>query len=66
MAVTVAAAEATGAEVLAKAALLTGTVATAVDLLESAGVAGWLSAATGDPVLVGGFERLCWTMDTAA
>ena len=51
---------------LAKAALLTGTVATAVDLLESAGVAGWLCAATGDPVLVGGFERLCWTMDTAA
>lgn len=66
LAVTVVAGEATGAEVLAKAALIAGTTAAAAELLEEAEVAGLLFAAHGAPVPIGGFERLCWTIVEAA
>ncbi len=66
VAVTVVGAEATGSEVLAKAALVAGTVRAATELLERAGVAGLLVAPRGDPIAVGGFERLCWSGAGAA
>jgi thiamine biosynthesis lipoprotein len=66
LAVTVVAAEATGAEVLAKAALIAGSTPAAAALLEEHGVAGLLFAVDADPVPVGGFERLCWTTAEAA
>jgi thiamine biosynthesis lipoprotein ApbE len=57
---TVVAAQATGAEVLAKAAVVAGTTAAARRLLEGHDVAGLLIPREGDPVPVGGFEELCW------
>jgi thiamine biosynthesis lipoprotein len=59
VAVTVVAARATGAEVLAKAALVAGAVAPARSLLERHGVAGLLFPEHGEPTEVGGFRNLC-------
>lgn len=62
VAVTVVAAAAAPAEVLAKAALLTGTVAAAATLLDEHGVAGLVVPTRGAPVAVGGVAELCWTL----
>lgn len=62
VAVTVAAAAAAPAEVLAKVALLTGTVDAAAALLVEHGVAGLVVPATGAPVVAGGFQDMCWTL----
>jgi thiamine biosynthesis lipoprotein len=60
--VTVVAAAAEGAEVLAKAALLTGSVTAATALLEAHGVAGLVVPAHGRPVTAGELPDLCWTL----
>jgi thiamine biosynthesis lipoprotein len=57
--VTVVAGGAAGAEVLAKSALVLGTVAAAGALLEEHGVAGLLVPTSGTAVAVGGFDDLC-------
>jgi thiamine biosynthesis lipoprotein len=59
--VTVVAGLATAAEVLAKAAIVTGTVGEARRLLEAHDVAAIVVPAEGPPALVGGVEALCWT-----
>ena len=61
VAATVAAGSATGADVLAKAAVVSATVVEAVDLLESHGVAGLLVPRTGAPIAVGDLAALCWS-----
>ena len=58
VAVTVVAGRATGADVLAKAALVTGCITGATALLAEHGVAGLLVPEAGAPVPVGGFEGL--------
>lgn len=62
VAVSVAAAAAAPAEVLAKAALLTGTVREAVALLAAHDVAGLVVPADGRPVAAGPLGALCWTL----
>jgi thiamine biosynthesis lipoprotein len=59
--VTVVAALAAPAEVLAKAAIVAGTVAAAERLLAEHDVAALLVSRGGAPRAVGGFESLCWT-----
>lgn len=59
--VSVVGARAAAAEVLAKAALVAGSVPSARRLLEDHHVAGLLVPAIGPPTPVGGFEDLCWT-----
>lgn len=59
--VTVVGARAAAAEVLAKAALVAGSVPAARQLLEDHHVAALLVPAQGAPTPVGGFEDLCWT-----
>ena len=59
--VTVVAGLATAAEVLAKAAIVTGTVGAARQLLEAHDVAAIVVPAAGPPALVGDVEALCWT-----
>jgi thiamine biosynthesis lipoprotein len=58
--VTVVAARATGADVLAKAALVAGSVGEATDLLVDHGVAGLLVPEVGTPVAVGDVDALCY------
>ena len=58
--VTVVAATTAAAEVLAKAALVTGSVPAATRLLDQHAVAGLLARRRGPTVPVGGFEDLCW------
>ena len=58
--VTVVAARTAPAEVLAKAALLTGTVDAARALLEAHDVAALVVPADGPPAAVGAFVELCW------
>jgi thiamine biosynthesis lipoprotein len=60
--VTVVAGQAEGAEVLAKAALIAGSVAAALPLLEEHGVAAALVPPTGPITLVGGLADLCWSL----
>lgn len=60
-AVTVAAAAAAPAEILAKVALLAGTIDAAAALLLEHDVAGLLVPASGAPVAVGHLRELCWT-----
>ncbi len=59
--VTVVAATATGAEVLAKAAIVAGTVAAATALLDEHALPGLLVPRIGPVVPVGGFADLCWS-----
>ena len=59
VAVTVVAGRTTGAEVLAKAALVAGSVAAARMLLERHRVAGLVFPEHGEPTAVGGFADLC-------
>jgi thiamine biosynthesis lipoprotein len=59
--VTVVAGQAEGAEVLAKAALIAGSVAAARPLLDDHGVAAALVPATGPITLVGERADLCWS-----
>lgn len=58
--VTVVTGSAAAAEVLAKAAIVAGTVPEARRLLEGHGVAGLLVPATGPVAAVGGLAELCW------
>lgn len=60
--VTVVAGKAEGAEVLAKAALIAGSVAAARPLLDDHGVAAALVPRAGPIALVGGFADLCWSL----
>jgi thiamine biosynthesis lipoprotein len=60
VAVTVVAGRATGADVLAKAALVSGSTAAATDLLAEHEVAGLLVPEVGAPVPVGSFDALCY------
>jgi thiamine biosynthesis lipoprotein len=60
--VTVVGGQAEGAEVLAKAALIAGSVAAARPLLEEHGVAAALVPPTGPITLVGGLADLCWSL----
>jgi thiamine biosynthesis lipoprotein len=60
--VTVVAGVATAAEVLAKTAIVTGTVDGARELLEAHGVAAIVVPAEGPPTLLGDVEALCWTL----
>jgi thiamine biosynthesis lipoprotein len=60
VAVTVVAGRATGADVLAKAALVSGSVEAATDLLVQHQVAGLLLREAGAPVRVGPFDALCY------
>lgn len=60
VAVTVVAGTAAAAEVLAKAALVSGSVDTACALLDQHDVAALLVPANGSPVRVGDFDALCW------
>jgi thiamine biosynthesis lipoprotein len=62
--VTVVAGRCAPAEVLAKAALVAGSVPAAQRLLEHHGVAGLLVPARGAATPVGGFDLLCWTPST--
>lgn len=57
---------ATEAEVLAKAAVVSGAVADAQALLEDHGAAGLLVPRVGPVVAVGGFRSLCWTAPAEA
>lgn len=59
--VTVVAAIAAAAEVLAKAAIVSGSITTARRLLDHHGVAALLVPTQGVPIAIGGFEALCWT-----
>jgi thiamine biosynthesis lipoprotein len=59
--VTVVAGIAAAAEVLAKAAIVTGTTEAARALLDDHGVAALVVPTRGAPVSVGGFADLCWT-----
>ena len=58
--VTVVAGLTTGAEVLAKAAVVSGSIETARRLLDEHDVAALLVPEVGHPVPVGGFTDLCW------
>lgn len=62
VAVTVAAAAAAPAEVLAKVALLTGSIDAAAALLVEHDVAGLVVPAIGAPVAVGHLREICWTL----
>lgn len=59
--VTVVAGLAAGAEVLAKAALVSGSVSSAVAVLEAHAVAGLVVPHVGAPVPAGPFSDLCWS-----
>lgn len=59
--VTVVAGRTGAAEVLAKSALVAGTVSAANQLLDHHGVAALLVPEVGPPVEVGDFRALCWT-----
>lgn len=61
VAATVVAGNATGADVLAKAAVVSHTVGAAVELLDEHGVAGLLVPRTGSPLPVGDLAALCWS-----
>ncbi len=60
VAATVVAGSATTAEVLAKAAVVSGTVEAARRLLDGHDVDGLLIPVSGPAVAVGGFDELCW------
>lgn len=59
--VTVVAGRAEAAEVLAKAAIVSGSIGAARQLLDDHEVAALVVPRTGTPVSVGGFDALCWT-----
>lgn len=64
--VTVVAAIAAAAEVLAKAAIVSGSITTARRLLDHHGVAALLVPIQGARIAIGGFEALCWTPPVGA
>lgn len=59
--VTVVAGSAAAAEVLAKAAIIAGSMTAARRLLHDHGVAALLVPADGAPIAVGDFDAMCWT-----
>ena len=60
--VTVVAARAEAAEVLAKAAIVAGSLDAARRALDDHDVAALVVPAVGSPISVGGFDALCWTL----